>query len=594
MAFTCPPRREGGDFNLKDSTLTLKNTGGTGLNIGSYKKLIIDNATVTMEPTAPSGGRALGVGSHFASVVGMDSETLTLVEGVILNLGGIKIFNDRGVVYNGRDDVTVTAENGPATNETLTAGDYVWDGTCFAKGGGYDGDVAAFGAILDAHPSLVSGDVSRDDPESWINAGVIWQDYPKRITGLDLTNKGLTGTLDVSGLTALTSLQCANNELTDLIGLESLTKLGGLYCANNELTDLTGLGSLMNLVILDCANNPYTTFTTRAGHTLTVVPFAGGKVWMTGYDMEDHAVELTARPDSGYTFQKWTDLPEGAASDGNTASFTLSGNVTVEAIFEDIPAVNHTITASAGTGGSITPSGSVTVPDGGSMTFAIAANRNYRINRVLVDGADQGAIASYTFSNVTGNHAISAEFTYIGGSSGGGSSSGSSSDGGSGSAGSTQGTTAMDTKKGVVNSVTGIVTGSGDGHSDWQQETAPDGSIVWRLRYADGTYAAGAIVAEADGTTCEQPAWELINGGWYPFGADGYARSGMVFDLALGGYFYIDINTGMKTGWQLIDGKWYYFNPVSDGRKGIMFVDTWVDGCYVDKNGIWEEGRRKE
>lgn len=58
----------------------------------------------------------------------------------------------------------------------------------------------------------------------------------------------------------------------------------------------------------------------------------------------------------------------------------------------------------------------------------------------------------------------------------------------------------------------------------------------------------------------------------------GYAKSGLVFAPALGGYFYIDINTGMKTGWQLIDGKWYYSNPISDSKRGIMFTDAWIDG----------------
>ena len=43
----------------------------------------------------------------------------------------------------------------------------------------------------------------------------------------------------------------------------------------------------------------------------------------------------------------------------------------------------------------------------------------------------------------------------------------------------------------------------------------------------------------------------------------------------------------MKTGWQMIDGKWYYFNPISDGKRVIMFMDTWIDGWYADKDGIW-------
>ena len=46
-----------------------------------------------------------------------------------------------------------------------------------------------------------------------------------------------------------------------------------------------------------------------------------------------------------------------------------------------------------------------------------------------------------------------------------------------------------------------------------------------------------------------------------------------------------------KTG---SDGKWYYFNPVSDGKQGIMFADAWIDGWYVDKNGLWNGEQKKE
>ena len=91
------------------------------------------------------------------------------------------------------------------------------------------------------------------------------------------------------------------------------------------------------------------------------------------------------------------------------------------------------------------------------------------------------------------------------------------------------------------------------------------------------------------GSTYERLTWELNNGAWHVFGADGYAKSGLVFAPALGGYFYIDINTGMKTGWQLIDGKWYYFNDVSDGFRGKLLKDTKTpDGYQVGEDGVWK------
>jgi uncharacterized repeat protein (TIGR02543 family) len=71
---------------------------------------------------------------------------------------------------------------------------------------------------------------------------------------------------------------------------------------------------------------------------------------------------------------------------------------------------SYTITASAGTGGSITPSGTVSVAQGGSQTFTIQANTGYSLSSVQVDGVSVGAVSSYTFTNVVANHTISAAF----------------------------------------------------------------------------------------------------------------------------------------------------------------------------------------
>jgi type IV pilus assembly protein PilY1 len=70
----------------------------------------------------------------------------------------------------------------------------------------------------------------------------------------------------------------------------------------------------------------------------------------------------------------------------------------------------HTITASAGYGGSISPPGQVTVLDGDSETFSIIPDPGNSIHDVLVDGIPQGALASYAFTNVTTNHYITAVF----------------------------------------------------------------------------------------------------------------------------------------------------------------------------------------
>ncbi|PID39922.1 MAG: hypothetical protein CR984_05880 [Proteobacteria bacterium] len=71
------------------------------------------------------------------------------------------------------------------------------------------------------------------------------------------------------------------------------------------------------------------------------------------------------------------------------------------------------ITASAGNQGSITPAGTTNVNYGDAQTYNITPDAGYQINNVVVDGTSRGKISSYTFSNVSANHTISASFTVI-------------------------------------------------------------------------------------------------------------------------------------------------------------------------------------
>ena len=82
-------------------------------------------------------------------------------------------------------------------------------------------------------------------------------------------------------------------------------------------------------------------------------------------------------------------------------------NVTVE---------SYDITATAGEGGTITAEGladgKVSVTEGESATFTIAANDGYEVSDVKVDGTSVGKRTSYTFENVTAAHTIEATFAF--------------------------------------------------------------------------------------------------------------------------------------------------------------------------------------
>ncbi len=102
------------------------------------------------------------------------------------------------------------------------------------------------------------------------------------------------------------------------------------------------------------------------------------------------------------------------------ATFTATSNQGKSASATRTITVNpaaFTVTTTGGTGGTISPAGAVSVPNGSSLTFTITPSAGYVIGTVTVDGLSQGAIGTYTFTNVTANHTIAATFTAIAGSS---------------------------------------------------------------------------------------------------------------------------------------------------------------------------------
>ena len=122
----------------------------------------------------------------------------------------------------------------------------------------------------------------------------------------------------------------------------------------------------------------------------------------------------------------------------------------------------------------------------------------------------------------------------------------------------------------------------------WQSQQSADGTAMWRLRRQDGSYVAGAVRVDENGTRTELPAWAQMGDAWYVFGADGYMKTGFVYDPAYEGWFFCDESGRMLTGWQLIDRTWYYFNTVSDGTRGRMYVSAMTpDGYTVDEQGAW-------
>ena len=154
--------------------------------------------------------------------------------------------------------------------------------------------------------------------------------------------------------------------------------------------------------------NQYTITYNLAGGTVESNP--------NTYTIETKAFTLKNPTKSGYTFTGWS----GTGLDGeNNMTVTIPTGSTGNRIYTAHWRYNgsghsysyYTIKATAGAGGSISPSGNVSVREGRDRTFTITPDKGYAVSNVKIDGKSIGAVKSYTFENVRRNHAIEVIFT---------------------------------------------------------------------------------------------------------------------------------------------------------------------------------------
>ncbi|MCC8358204.1 MAG: hypothetical protein LJU34_10355, partial [Oscillospiraceae bacterium] len=123
-----------------------------------------------------------------------------------------------------------------------------------------------------------------------------------------------------------------------------------------------------------------------------------------GSTASDEAEEETASPTATSIL---SGLLTSATATPGTATMPPAATSSATA---PVSASTYSITVTCGSGGSISPSGVVSVEEGGSVTFTITPNSGYEISKLLIDGSSVSPGSSYTFSNVTSNHTIYAVF----------------------------------------------------------------------------------------------------------------------------------------------------------------------------------------
>lgn len=138
-------------------------------------------------------------------------------------------------------------------------------------------------------------------------------------------------------------------------------------------------------------------------------PNNGGSVSGGGTFNQGASCTIHATANSDYTFVNWTENGTQVSTNVNY-SFTVTGNRNLVANF--VPNT-HTIQATAGSNGTITPSGNITVALGANQSFSMIPDAGYEVQEVYIDGNPVGAMNSYTFTNVTDDHYIHVTFTLV-------------------------------------------------------------------------------------------------------------------------------------------------------------------------------------
>ena len=167
---------------------------------------------------------------------------------------------------------------------------------------------------------------------------------------------------------------------------------------------------------------------------VAVVSPDGGETWKAGSthliswsatdDVGVTSVDLAYSTDGGATFPNaiatgiansgshaW-QVPNTPTADGRVrvTAHDAMGNAGADSSHADWTIDRWLITASAGAGGAIVPSGPVPVVEGANQHFSIAAADGYQVGALTVDGSPVAPDTSYTFTNVLADHSLDAAF----------------------------------------------------------------------------------------------------------------------------------------------------------------------------------------
>ncbi len=150
---------------------------------------------------------------------------------------------------------------------------------------------------------------------------------------------------------------------------------------------------------------------------LQASPDNGGAVYGSGVVKEGGYAVISAVPNEGFTFEGWLQNNNRVSQDARYVVDNIHSDATYVAEFKPMDVQiktepkTYTITASVSSaGGTVTPEGKTTVTEGSTVLYTITPKSGYAIRTIYVDGKEIGKTSSFNFTDVKGDHTISADF----------------------------------------------------------------------------------------------------------------------------------------------------------------------------------------
>jgi inhibitor of cysteine peptidase len=437
-SYTVTPGKTGYTFTPTSSAVTISSVNITGQNFTA-------TAVYSISGTVTSGGSAL-FGVTMTLSGGAAATTTTDASGNYTFAG---LVNGSYTVTPGKTGYTftppsksVTISNASMTGQNFTAtAVYSISGTVTSGGSALSGVTmtlsggAAATTTTDASGNytfagLVSGSYTVTPGKTGYtftptssavtisSANVIAQNFTATAV-YSISGTVTSGGSALSGVTMTLSGGAAATTTTDASGNYTFVGLvNGSYTVTPSKTGYTFTPPSKSVTISN-ANMTAQNFTATAVYSISGTVTSGGSA-LSGVTMTlsgGAAATATTDASGNYTFAglvsgSYTVTPgkTGYTFTPTSSAVTISSASVTSQNFTGT-LLTFTITPSTGSGGSISPSTPQPVSYNGTISFTVSANAGYHIAGVSVDGVSQGAISSYTFTNVTANHTISASFT---------------------------------------------------------------------------------------------------------------------------------------------------------------------------------------